>query len=699
MNKEIKDQWENIRNVSEESKENYIKPLWNLNFEDEKKVLDWWKESRPQLEELSKPHAERFIDNLLFYKGIQSENKTYQDRARINKKMATTKREVVVNVIAELTDTWVNRISQFKPDIVMLPNTAQQSSRQGAKIAQQTIDYSFKKNKIEALVQQFQKQARVYGESYIYTKWNPEKGDLHPDYIAQKKAAMEKAEAANSDDYTDKVTLKVKNEAGEDITVEKAVKVGDVEYKTVNPCRVHFPDVEKYDDALYCVIEEEVELETVQADYPDKDIKYKKGDHVHNNKITVYEIYHKGFRHLENGRYLKIAGDTILANTTHPYNHKDFPLTRLTDEEYDDELRGHSFIEKVKVPQVLFNKITSAQWRNLALAIHPKWFMPQGSAKIQNLGNAATVVQYTGGVPPKLATFNALPPESFSFRGQLREDMEKSSALHGVSFGQPPANIRSGIQFAQLQEQQERAVSYHIIKRNTAIEQLAEMSLSVMADYYDVSDGRLLRIVGKDKEPLIKTLDIAALGENYTVEAKNSNALPEGKFEKLGILSDMRESFGEAVVPNEVVIDAFDIGKVSRYTDYATASVEKAESENEEMLQGEKVPAPEKWDDLILEWKIHVAAMRKRSFSATDAKVKALFEEHVGATEYLMEQASINPAFAQRLATLEGFPIFYQLTPAPAPLQEQMPVDGGAIPEQLPDEAIPEQLPPEGLVA
>lgn len=495
--------------------------------------------------------------------------------------------------------------------------------------------------------------------------------------------------------------------------------MGEVSHKIIFPWRVLFPDVEEFEEADWCVLESEVDIDELKAQYPKKQLNIKDNelgflenenqDLPRKGKIRVYELYHKGTNKLNSGRYVKFVYGEVLENIPHPYTHKQLPIIRLTNIDVPGEFRGRSFLEGIKALQIMYNKITGLFWRNIALAAHPKWLVQAGSTKLENLGNAMTIVEYAGGVAPTLATFPVIQNDVFSFRTQLREEALKVALLQGVSVGVPPPNVRSGLQFAQLEEQQQRAVNFSIVKRNNFIESLARMSLGIAGDYYDAEDGRTLRIMGKSKEPLIKSLDVVKLSSQFDIRVANNSGMPEGKFGKLDLLIQLRQVFGAEVVPNEVAMDAFQMGKPEQYVNYATASVEKAESENEEMLNGIMPHAPESFDDHIVEWRVHVAAMRQRSFSDIPEEIKALYRVHLEATEMLMvEKSKMNLLFAQKLSTLDGFPVFYTMgqalqvdpqtgLPLPPPIspeemavQEQVattPINEGQLP-------VEQQLPP-----
>ena len=68
------------------------------------------------------------------------------------------------------------------------------------------------------------------------------------------------------------------------------------------------------------------------------------------------------------------------------------------------------------------------KWIKLCAA--PKWMMPRGATKIENLHNDVSIVQYQGVQAPILAQANPVPQQVFRFRDELKTDAE---IIAGVS--------------------------------------------------------------------------------------------------------------------------------------------------------------------------------------------------------------------------------------------------------------------------
>lgn len=634
--------WE--QDISELIANNYnLVPLWTIDFSDEDTILKWHTSTLPPLKEISRDFTERCFINLMLLRGITDFEDF--DISRLDRDFRTKTPQISVNLVYELTDIWVNRMSQYKARISVLPKNNDSSARQDAKMKQLAIDDSFARNNIDYLLQKYQLFTRSMGEAYIIIDWNPDLGAVHPEFVQAKKKGK-------------KVTITAPD--GREVPLEREARIGDVEYKLYEPYRVLYPLVE-WDKTDYYATIDYIEPEKLATDYPDKEISTK-GMKLTDGKIEVATYYHPPTKYLPEGRLLKVIEGNVLVNTPYPYSYRGKNAVRLTDIDIPNQVRGKSFIENIATQQLLTNMVMGANWRNISVSSHAKWVAPRNSINYKSLSNQGNVIEYSGSTPPSLVKYNGLSAESFNFLDMLRKQAENQARLQGITLGTPPPNVRSGLQVAQLEEQQQRAVTFDITKRNMAIEQIANIALAIMADFYDETDGRLLRIVGKDKGHLVKALKVESLQGEHTIEIKNNNSLPEGKYEKLSMLIDMKSAFPN-LVPDEVVVDSFELGQISRYSDYATVAVEKAESENEEMLDGSSPPEPASYDDHLTEWKIHISALRRRSFADSSQEVKDAFAEHIGIHEMLMEEkAKTNRLFLQELQMLKDYPVFYKLT-------------------------------------
>jgi hypothetical protein len=278
------------------------------------------------------------------------------------------------------------------------------------------------------------------------------------------------------------------------------------------------------------------------------------------------------------------------------------------------------------------------------------------------LGNDATIVEYAGGVPPRLEQLSPTSPEIFNYMDKLEMYIQKISGVHGISRGTPPPGIRAGVALQFLDEQEAERENNGVSKRNSAIREAAKQTIALMGQHYKDEDGRLVRLLGKDNTYYIRSFRRADFSKIYDVRIQNSSALPDQKSAKIQSIIDLSQSFPR-LFREEQVVDMLDLGTIDSFKDKATVSVKCAESENDSILNNEPAAEPKEWEDLLIHYAIHVKALQERSFKEeVPGPAQAALIEHIKITEMLMwNRARTNGLFKQELLMLDNFPIFFTL--------------------------------------
>lgn len=690
-------------------------PLWSTQHTDDADLLKWLQGSVTYLKDINRDRFDIYGFYLNLYKGDHFQDRTYVSRDSLaSPKKRTQMRRIAVNHAYELVEQGVSKLMRFKPAVVVMPVNNEYNDRINAKLGKYVIDHIFAINDIDRRMEQLQRYMRVFGCAYMYCRYDQESGDLHPDFAKQ----MLKLEKEGKD----APTITVRNGDGQRVKIDRPVRVGEVRFDVLPPWRVLLAPSQSYDESPFCVIQHIVDEMELVADYGEKARPPKKEADPHRaaddappeGKVYVYELFHRHSPHLRKGRYVKFTEYAVLEEGDHPYSHGCLPLIRLTDVDIPGEVHPVSALEFIAPLNRMYNYVTSFAWRNFAYGAHPKWLVPKGSANLVTLGNAMTVVEYAGGIAPRLEAFPTIPAEMFEFREQLRNEMEKIYGIHSVSRGEPPPGIRAGIALQFLEEQENQRAHSSIIKHNLAIREIAKQCLSIAGDYYEPEDGRLIRIVGKNNQFSIKSLEGAKLSGPYDIRVQNSSALPESKAGRVSTLIELRNTFGPGLVPDEHAADMLDLGQPDKFFDYVAVAIQKAEGENEDLLEGVKVAEPQPYEELLSHWRTHAKVVQSKSFGDdVPAKIKEAIFEHIETTEYLMYEKAFgpnaNPLFKQSLLALENWPLFLPLpeTEAPAIPQEAADILAGGppsplgagqgpppLPEELPEGSEGEPVPP-----
>jgi hypothetical protein len=687
------------------------KPFWKLpldsEFEsDEKEILAWLNAEYDYLQDLNKDRFSDIADDLAWYKGVMTQLK---DSTRDETQSKTGTVRVSSNDTYDLLQARAARLIKYRPAVAILPANDEHADKIGAKACKQLLDHVWYCQRFEdEQYLEIVKNAMSMGECYQFSVWNPDLGDLHPDY----KVIAEQVDAGEKVPLLDENGKPEVDEEGQPIVVDREVRNGDVDHEIALATEVLLEPFKRFRDARYCFRTKEREIEEMKFDYQDQAAKiHPRQDGaeqqifdldgtkraVRKRHMAEIHFYFKPCKQLPKGRYVVFTRDAILSNTVFPYSMKELPCERLTDDDLTGENNGRSFIRRVRQLVSARSKMLNMIIKQVYLCAHPKWMMPAGSAKPEKLGNDITIVQYKGPVEPRLAQMNPVSPIVFQLWEKLGDVLFNKANIGDTMRGEPPAGIKAFVALQFLDEQEQELFNELILKSNSFIKNVARKDLAVAGDYYEEDDQRMIRVLGKDQRYVRKFFDVSHLSKDYDIRIQNSSALPQSKGARTQTIIDLNKEF-PGLIPQEQLVELLDLGQSDKFVNAITVSIRAAEAENEAMMDGEKVQEPEEFENHILHWHIHAKKLQEWSFKYdTPKEIQTELKDHLLATEHLMwEKTKVNPLYLQRLATLDGFPLLFRPDVPGTPAQPGDPAAPGATasPAGLPGD--PAAAPPIG---
>lgn len=636
------------------------RPFWAISESDDKELLKWLNGEIDFLRDDSDERVDQIKKAIANYKGIQYETQTAKshnakDVSQENKSKVD---KIVVNHLYDLTESHVSRAVKYKPGIEVSPaNPEEFSDVVGAKMKKSLIDYIWYETKFrEELFPLVVRDSKVCGEDYLFITWDPQAGGVLPGYDKMKRGGKSS------------VTL----EDGSTVSLDKPVMRGDVKYTRVSAADVFLQKKRNYEEVEYLFWREYVNVDDLKADYPklSAEIKPEKDEQTYDyetlsikkamNECVVYNFYHKKTGRLSEGKRIRFIKGLILENEVLGLDHGKLPAVRLSDIDIPNERHGVSFFRNVRPLTNIYNNITNMINRNQILCAHPKWVMPAGACKLEQLGNDITIVQFKGPVAPQLVSMSPTPKESFEFRQQIKEEFQILSGVHGVSRGEPPPGVTAGVAIQFLNEQENERANVFMLKVNAFIAEVADLTIQTAAQFYKDSDERMISVVGKNSAWMAKRFEAKWLEGDYDVRVANSSALPESKAQRVQNVLDLSERF-PGIFSNEQVIEMLDLGQSEKMIDAATMSVRAAEAENEDFTAGEEVAPPAEYESHINHWRVHSRLFQNPNFKTLPPELQERAKDHMIATEMMMfDLSKKNPLFRSRVANeLELFPMFY----------------------------------------
>jgi hypothetical protein len=687
-----------------------VLPLWSLpDIEDPKKLEEWFDNAVLGCQDYYRDFFQVQLDNLLLFKGIHWLAADRQANRVLDKQGFPNTRNprVVINHLADFVTQWVSRLTRYRPAVAIYPARSVESDADDAKISKDVLDYIWYENRIDEVLQEFARQIKIFGESYMWITWNPQKGDVHPDYLAAR-------QGGRTVPILDSTGKPVTNSNGEAMSMDHAVHIGDVDYTIDAPWHVFDQPCRNRKNIDWSIRWYLEDIEYLRAKYPDQADKITSNLDINSlytayrvdtarlkNQVVVYELFHRSHEFMEQGRYIKRVKGCILENTRLPYEHGKIPYVYMADIDIPDQIRGMSFFQQIFPLQHQINACASLIYKSLVLFAHPKIIAQEGSVDVQQLLNESTVTFFSGGIPPTLLTQSPVSNELFSYLDKLEATAEKLSGVFTMSRGQAPSGVRAAKALRVLEEQEDKRAYITSVKyNNIGLVENARMTISVAGTFYDNSDGRLLQVVGKDNEYRIRNFEVANLTKPFHFRIENTTALsqsPAARIDEITELMQMPVVPG-AILSREQAINLLDLTAANQFKDIVTRATRCAQSENDDLVAGRPVKPPMETEDLVAHWKIHVQITQSREYKELwpDA-VRAAIDNHIYVTEYLMFEKGFgimdsmgmpirmpNPTFAQKLAfECPDFPLLLR-TPVPPMMgmaPQGMGPPGGPMPQ------------------
>lgn len=375
-------------------------------------------------------------------------------------------------------------------------------------------------------------------------------------------------------------------------------------------------------------------------------------------------------------------------------NDQDLPLIHFKDLDLGMGNRGSPILfRNCKNISDCNNRIANQIYNNLEME-SPKMFVHESSGvDAQRMPNGTTAIEWHGQYKPTIETPSTNTASIFNFWKQIQTSMDQVALQNSLVKGETPnAQLDSFVALQYFEDQRTQLASPSIKSHIRAVEQLYRLMISVAKDKYDPADGRLIKILGKHNTYQLKYFDPVNLEKSYDVHISTTGNLANSKAARTQMLLSIKREF-PSILTDEVFMDMLGLSHSKKFMNAITASVSSAEAENQEMMGGNSVLSPARFEDLISHWETHRIPMQTLDFKQSPLEVQDLFIMHVAATEKLMmEQAAENPLFGERLGALKQFPMIYTAKPVNEPIPQPEQGFEQDLNSPSAEEIIPEEI-------
>jgi hypothetical protein len=660
----------------------YIQPFFSINLEKDSEILDWFRECSYGLSEYFRPLFREQKSNLAYFIGAGINPNWASPYTQIYANTADTSMandEIFINDMYRLVMDQVSLIisHELVPDV--LPNSEDYSDKVCCNIVKDWLESMAYTLNIEEWRFKLEIQNKLFGEALAIVMWNPHIGDLHP---------LAKKYVDEDVDMVDDEGNPISDISQNPIKIRKNTRIGDIEIINPMPWDVMFdPQINPKDSNWFYWVEYK-DVDYLKKKYPNFnwDTKTDRGpstqyDFYSNtekenpNKRLIFYFYHKSHEFLPEGRFIVTSNENVLVNKPLSMptiiDNQDLPIIHFKDLDIGMGNRGSPILfRNCKNLSDANNKIANQIYNNLEME-SPKLFVHETSGvDAQRMANGTTQIEWHGNHKPTIECPTTNTPSIFNFQQSLQKSMDQVALQNSLVKGETPnAQLDSFIALQYFEDQRTQLSAPSIKAHIRNMEQLYRLMITIARDKYKPDDGRLMKILGKHNTYQLKYFDPINLQKSYDVHITTTGNLANSKAARSQMLISIKRDFPD-IITNEVFIDMLGLSQSKKFMNAITAAVSSAEAENQEMMSGNPVLSPQRFEDLITHWDAHRIPMQTLDFKQSPPEVQELFMGHVAATEKLMfEQAAENPLFGDRLGQLRQFPMLY----TPKPVNEPIP--------------------------
>jgi hypothetical protein len=593
------------------------------------------------------------------------------------------KPKVRTNFYYQYTDQKVSALSKMKLNLKFIPhNDTEQDDINDAKACETLFNFRAKQIDLAGLMTEQDRKTFKYGTSFAKIHWNKKAGPVHPKY-REALATLKKVPELNEAGVP----------TGKNIS-EFDARIGDVDVTICNTENIYVERKKlKWKDIDFIEECEFVNIDQLRADHPratiDKE-EYRWLDlegrgFNSDDQILVHHFYHRPTKALPSGCYIKYVETDILEWIDDAEEIKkmmpdcELPFVPDFDIEVEDDFWALPFLVNIEQLCNMFDLIQSGIARNIGVASHPKLMVPEGSANIKQFNNEYGIVQTRGPNEPKWLQHNYVNRGEFEIQDRLVKYMDGLSKVFDISKGQAPAGVTAATALRLLEDQEITANQQTVEKKRKRVMAVAWKMMLLMSANYRDDDGRMVTILGKDNDYLIKSFSKKPPFEKLAaVEMEYVSALSDSRSGRLADIIDLNAANQkEPTFGRKEIIKLLDLGLEDAFTEEMSYGATTSKTILEKLKAGEEVPAPDLTDDLIEMYGIFSRFVESVSYKMKlKPEVRNAIKDYVTGLEYLMSlQAKRNQMFAMNLRQFSKFPMFYapgaEVTMAPMEMPGQ----------------------------
>ena len=550
---------------------------------------------------------------------------------------------MTTNYALNFVQSKVALLLKNKPIFNVYSMTDDMSDREGAKMAQQLLDFIWKNENVNDEIKKMAHHGSIYGSGFLKSFWNLDKGPVIED-----------------------------PESGD------VFPMGDVDIKCISPFEIYVDpeatspfirDLKWLIHAYRITKEEFVErygyeptIESVEEHGLERQYLnlVKSTGHVDQQPmggqtetleefVTIKEYYENPSTLHPKGRFIMFNLDNIIYTGDLPYGK--IPVSKFDDLFVPDRFWGMSTVEQIMPLQVEYNRTRSQILENRNLMSNPKWVAPRDA--IQDIDTISAepgeIIYYNaiqGIAPPAPMSMPSPPPYVFDQEDRILQDMMAVSGISDVNLrSAPPQGVESGRAMAILAEKDETRMVPTIQSWENAISYIGKCVLEMAKTNY--TDDRAIRVAGADNTARLLYMKGTDISSPEDVEVTIGQGLGFSRLARIELLLEMYDR-GLLRDPNKL-LNLLEFGDDKDLYEEENMDRNNAALENIQMTQGAQVPDPTIVENHNVHLEVHRKFIKSEDFKMLNQQAQQLVFDHYMKTNQIVQQQMAQIAEQQML--------------------------------------------------
>lgn len=635
----------------------------------------WVKDTAEALSPGVANRAQRQVKNLALWTSLHWQSQTVNGDIvnENNEEVTVDSHKVIVNNIYDVERNRYSKISRNQPQTRVRPISCDYDDFVGSRIGDAVLKTAKAKIKQRQKVNQMLRESFIFGESYINTWWNKDKGGYDPRWEKY-------CEKLRKDEQSRWFMID-----GERILIDRddPIMVGQHDLDVVLPWEKILDPQRKPERVEWSIDIDYIHVEAAKRLWPQKARKLeadKEGFRILNttslalenlrNHIRVFTVVGRSTKFLPRGVRFVCTEEVMLEapedNPLPDVEESDWGnlhFERLTDIDVPGRLFGASTIQILENLQHSENQMMTAVKHYMLMLGTPKVLIHDtANINVDELSDGSLEINWSGEHPPEMMVPEPVSPILIQLAELFRTRIQNLGDLHGVSSGDLPNNVRAAKAIRLLQELEDlRATS--IFGKYNDLYLALDRKILFQTRNYKKTDNRLSMIVGKGNEYLIEDFDVDVLTKDYQVTLELSGMLPQQPSARAEFITQMYQLTGGQLFEKEKWIKMLGFENEEEFIDAVTGSVIKAQRENDFILKGRKVETPQPFHNHLVEIGEHKALLQSAQFFQMPEKRQEMLLDDIRTHEYhVFNHMQDNPMFKQYVfMTCPWYPLVFKL--------------------------------------